>query len=199
MLASETRRSVGRPREFDEESVLEAAMDVFWQKGYEATSLADLCEATGLHKGSLYQAFGDKHQLFMQALSHYSEKEFQSVMAIVSDSKSPLENIKTVVYAVANMADEAHGCLIINSMVELAPHDEEVRAAVHSFAERRLKAMIKMIGAAQKTGEIRSELDAMMLARQLLMTLAGAAAVVKGVLKSNEIIGVLDTMIDSWT
>lgn len=54
---------VGRPRQFDEEQVLDAAMKAFWAKGYESTSLADLVEVTGLHKGSLYQAFGDKHTL----------------------------------------------------------------------------------------------------------------------------------------
>ena len=59
MAQKATSRSVGRPREFDEEAALEAAMDAFWAKGYEATSMADLCNCTGLHKGSLYQAFGD--------------------------------------------------------------------------------------------------------------------------------------------
>ena len=73
MVEAHAKRSVGRPREFDEEAALEAAMDAFWQKGYEATSLSDLCTCTGLHKGSLYQAFGDKHQLFMRALLHYAD------------------------------------------------------------------------------------------------------------------------------
>ena len=68
-----TSRSVGRPREFDEEAALEAAMDAFWAKGFEATSMTDLCNCTGLHKGSLYQAFGDKHTLFLKALKHLSE------------------------------------------------------------------------------------------------------------------------------
>ena len=62
---------MARPREFDIDHVLNAAMHAFWQRGYEATSLADLMEATGLQKGSLYKAFGDKHSLFMQALNRY--------------------------------------------------------------------------------------------------------------------------------
>ena len=62
---------VGRPRQFDEEQVLDAAMKAFWANGYEATSLADLVSVTGLHKGSLYQAFGDKHSLFVQTLNRY--------------------------------------------------------------------------------------------------------------------------------
>jgi len=63
MIKSLTGRPVGRPREFDEEAVLEAAMDAFWRKGYEALSLVDLCQCTCLNKASLYRVFGDKHQL----------------------------------------------------------------------------------------------------------------------------------------
>ncbi len=79
MSAARDKRPVGRPREFDEDSVLEAAMEVFWRKGYEATSLADLCDCTGLHKGSLYQTFGSKHDLFMKALKHYIDRQFAQV------------------------------------------------------------------------------------------------------------------------
>ena len=61
-------------------------MDAFWAKGYEATSMADLCTCTGLHKGSLYQAFGDKHSLFMNALKHYSDREFREVAAVAFQS-----------------------------------------------------------------------------------------------------------------
>ena len=62
---------VGRPREFDVDKALDAAMQAFWAKGYEATSMADLMAATGLHKGSIYGAFGDKHALFVEALTRY--------------------------------------------------------------------------------------------------------------------------------
>ena len=62
---------VGRPRQFDVDQTLDAAMRAFWARGYEATSMADLMAATGLHKGSLYQAFGDKHALFIEALKRY--------------------------------------------------------------------------------------------------------------------------------
>ena len=82
MKRNSTSREVGRPREVDEDAVLEAARDAFWQKGYEATSLADLCQCTGLHKGSLYQSFGDKHALFMRALQRYAQAQFSEVAAV---------------------------------------------------------------------------------------------------------------------
>jgi len=199
MAQAELNRSVGRPREFDEEAVLEAAMDAFWRHGYEATSLADLCCCTGLHKGSLYQAFGDKHQLFMRALKHYSDREFHAVQAVIGPLQSPLERIRAAVRKICDDAGSEKGCMMVNSVVELAPHDPEVKAAVRSFGELRLHAMAEMIAAAQQAGELRAELDAQQLARQLLMTLAGAAALRKGLLSPQDVVETIDGVIDAWT
>ena len=199
MAKAQSQRSVGRPREFDEEQVLEAAMDAFWSRGYEATSLADLCDCTGLHKGSLYQAFGDKHQLFMLSLRHYADNEFREVMAAAFNSDSPLQNIRAAIHKICDDAGNDKGCMMINSMVELAPHDPEVKAALQSFGEQRLRAMTDLISKAQQAGEIRAEQDPYKLARQLMLTLAGSAAMVKGYMDGAEIVEALDELIDSWT
>ena len=191
-------RPVGRPREFDEESVLEAAMQAFWKRGYEATSLAELCNCTGLNKGSLYQAFGDKHSLFMRALAYYADKEYREVIAVISESASPLENIRAVIAKICDDAGSDKGCMMINSMVELAPHDPEVRAMLQSFGEKRMQGLAGLIAAAQQSGEIRAGQDARELARQLMMTLAGAAAMTKGFLTNAEIEATFSTLIDSW-
>ncbi len=81
-------------------------MEAFWRNGYEATSVADLCTCTGLHKGSLYQAFGDKHQLFMRSLKHYSDRTFSETAVVAFQSDSPLENIRAVMHKVVNDAVE---------------------------------------------------------------------------------------------
>ena len=198
MAETSATRSVGRPREFDEDNVLEAAMDAFWNKGYEATSLADLCDCTGLHKGSLYQSFGDKHELFMRALHHYSDKEFREVMAVAFDSDSPLQNVRAVVHKVCESAMDCKGCLVINSMVELSPHDDQVKATVNSFAEKRLRVMQEMIGKARDAGEIRDDLDPERLAKQLMVTMAGVAATTKSFLGTEDGVKVLDELIDLW-
>ena len=199
MVEARTKRSVGRPREFDETAALEAAMDAFWQKGYESTSLSDLCTCTGLHKGSLYQAFGDKHELFMRALTHYAQSEFDEVMAVVQQQESALGRVRAAVGKICDDAGNEKGCMMINSMVELAPHDPEVKAALKQFGEQRLGAMTQMIAEAQQAGEIRAELRPDELARQLMITLAGAAAMVKGFLGPDEILAVVDNVITSWT
>ncbi len=173
-------------------------MVAFWTKGYEATSMVDLCSCTGLHKGSLYQTFGDKHQLFMDALKHYSDSEFREVAAVAFQSDSPLENIRAAINKICDDAGHDRGCLVINSMVELAPHDPKVRAAVKGFAEQRLRVMTDMIGKAQQQGEIRVNQEPHKLARQLMMTLAGGAVMVKGLVEADDIRETLHDLIDSW-
>jgi len=199
MVKTLTSRPVGRPREFDEEQVLAAAMEAFWRKGYEATSLADLTECTRLNKASLYRVFGDKHQLFMSALKNYSDIEFRETTAVVSEHASPLTNLRAVVRKVYEDADSDKGCLMINSMVEMAPHDPEVKLMLKNFGEQRLLAVQGMVALAQTVGEIRPELDPQKLAVSLMIAFAGSATMIKGFMPNEQIVENLENLIDSWT
>jgi len=174
-------------------------MEAFWRKGYEATSLVDLTESTGLNKASLYRVFGDKHALFISALKNYADMEMREVMAVAFDSDSPLTNIRAVVDKVTTDFAHEKGCLMINSLVELGPHDAEVAQMLQAFAEQRIGAMTQMIGQAQKAGEIRAELEPARLAQGLMITLAGSAAMAKGYMARELIIDNLENLIDSWT
>ena len=199
MAETVQNRSVGRPREFDEDDVLDCAMNAFWRKGYEATSMSDLCNCTGLHKGSLYQSFGDKHHLFMRSLENYADKQFSRVASVVHQSDSPLENIRAAVDKICDDAGSDKGCLMVNSLVELAPHDAEVKATLQAIGEKRVRFMMDLIGKAQEAGEIRPEQDPYKLARQLMVTLAGVAAMAKGFLEKDDISEIIDELFDSWT
>ena len=199
MATTHSNRSVGRPREFDEEQVLEAAMGAFWRKGYEATSLVDLTDATGLNKASLYRVFGDKHQLFLSALKNYADIEFRETTAVVSELASPLTNLRAVIGKICEDAGSDKGCMMINSMVELAPHDPPVKALLQDFGEQRTEAVQGMISAAQTAGEVRADLDPAKLARSLMITLAGSAAMVKGFMPKDLIVENLVNLVDSWT
>ena len=197
MADKQSHRSVGRPREFDEETVLGAAMDAFWRQGYEATSLADLCDCMGLHKGSLYQTFGDKHQLFMKALQHYIDSLFRDIAAAAYSSSSPLENIRSVMRTAVNRTVEDQGCLMVNTLVELAPHDPEVKAALQAVAARETRMMSDLVAKAQQAGEIDSAHDPERVARQLMVTLAGIGATIKGFIDSDEAMQTMDDTIAS--
>ncbi len=199
MVKTLTGRPVGRPREFDEEQVLAAAMDAFWRKGYEATSLVDLTECTCINKASLYRVFGDKHLLFKAALKNYADTEFRETTSVVSADASPLANIRAVVKKVSDDADSDKGCMMINSMVELAPHDPEVKQMLQGFGEQRLQAIQDMIAQAQAADEIRTELDPHKLAMSLMIAFAGSAAMVKGFIPNESIVENLENLIESWT
>ena len=199
MVKTLTGRPVGRPREFDEETVLAAAMEAFWRKGYEATSLADLTACTGLNKASLYRVFGDKHELFKAALKNYSDIEYREVLKVISEAKSPLENIRAVVHKITTDFAHEKGCMMTNSMVELAPHDPEIKQMLQEFGEKRVQALTGMIAQAQQAGEVRPELEPMKLAVSLMIALSGSAAMVKGFMPNEIIVANLDDLIDSWT
>jgi TetR/AcrR family transcriptional repressor of nem operon len=173
-------------------------MDAFWAKGYEATSMSDLCCCTGLHKGSLYQAFGDKHSLFMSALKHYADTEFHETAAVLKETNTPLENIRAAIDKIMEDAGSEKGCMMINSMVELAPHDPEVRKTLQGFAGQRLHVMADMIGRAQESGEISSTTEPHKLAQQLMMSLAGGAALVKGFVPAKDIREALHDIVNAW-
>ena len=173
-------------------------MDAFWAKGYEATSMADLCACTGLHKGSLYQAFGDKHKLFMDALKHYADSEFHETTAVLRESSTPLENLRAVVNKICEDASGEKGCMMINSMVELAPHDPAVKAALQGFGQQRMQAITEMVAMAQASGELSVKKEPQKLALQLMMTLAGGAAMVKGSVSSADYAETMNDLLDSW-
>ena len=97
---------VGRPREFDADEALDAAMGAFWAKGYESTSLSDLTAATGLHKGSLYQAFGDKHSLFIEALRRYLNEMLRRNREALEAGATPLEGLRDLAHALVDLASE---------------------------------------------------------------------------------------------
>lgn len=116
----------GRPRSFDEGAALDAAMMVFWQKGFEATSLDDLTKAMGLSRSSFYGAFGCKQDLFLRAVEHYSRSGLSRLKAVADTSDGdPVEAMMT---ALSNPEGGQDGCLLVNCITELAPHDEQVAA-----------------------------------------------------------------------
>jgi len=109
---------MARPREFSDDDVVNAAMELFWLKGYEATSTQDLCEHTGLGRGSLYNAFGSKHELYTQALRRYAEVGFQAQVEILGRPGTAKDRLRAFMNKVidCDLADPDHrGCLSVNA------------------------------------------------------------------------------------
>ncbi len=130
---------MARPRQFDEEQVKEALMNVFWDKGYEATSMQDLVAATGLLKGSLYGAFGDKRALYMIALNHYDRTRIQAGVDMLAGQGTGQEKVKQLFDSVIESVKAgvfAGGCLLCNASVEMAPVDKAVESSVKRTLRR---------------------------------------------------------------
>ncbi|TVT25169.1 helix-turn-helix transcriptional regulator, partial [Amycolatopsis rhizosphaerae] len=143
-----------RPRKFDEDQAVEAAMRAFWAQGYEATSTQDLCEATGLGRSSIYNTFASKHDLFRRALTRYVELMSGAHLAVLRDEKRPaLERVRAWLAMVIDGEFENRrdgrsvGCFAVNTTVEMAGRDEEADRVLHRDLELRLDALRSLISA----------------------------------------------------
>ncbi len=175
---------MARPREFDEEEVLEAAMVAFWERGYEATSVADLMTATGLQKGSLYKAFGDKRRLFDRALERYLEAGVEATQECFAEMVDPRSAIrcwlKHLFRPSASTNGDRRGCFAVNAFVELAPHDHELADRLAGHFDGLRAVLAEVIAQGQRDGQFRNDVAAKQLA-EVLMTLAvGALASARG-------------------
>lgn len=165
-----------RPREFQEEKVLEDAMEAFWTHGYNATSMRQLVTATGILAGSLHQAFGGKRELFLAALDHYIQRSLDGLSAALARDGSVLGNIRECLHYVAcdnNPGERAKGCLVVNTAAELAPHDPEVTAKVRTMFRRMEDLFAGALTRAQEDGEVPEDKDIRALARYLVIFIEG--------------------------
>ena len=151
-----------RPREFEEEEVVSKAMDVFWTHGYDATSIIDLMDATGLAKGSIYKGFGDKKNLFMLSLDSYLAAANASLLECDASSGSgreALERVFTGVVEMSTCGGVRRGCLSVNSAIELGPHDPDVRNRLRRNTRQKEKTFAHIIRRGVADGTLRDNLD----------------------------------------
>lgn len=173
---------MARPKEFVPDEVLGKAMDVFWRKGYEATSVEDLVSHMGINRGSLYETFGDKHQLFCAALDRYCRELMGSRFTALTRSASPLRALREFfqyVVTVAGTEAAKRGCLVTNSAMELAPHDQatgkRISMALSWVEDRFYDTLVR----ARAAGELDQSKDLRALARALTCLHQGLAVMVK--------------------
>ena len=175
---------MARPRKFVEDQVIEAARDQFWGHGYAGTSLDDLVAVTGLGRGSLYGAFGDKHTIFMRALDEYSTATMAAVRAELRDSaESAYDRLVGHIRSMArvNATDsKRRGCLTAKSAAELGATDKAVARGVKRFLDTYRSELAETIAAAQREGHLDSAVNSRDLAALVLAILRGMEALRKG-------------------
>lgn len=161
---------MARPREFDEGAVLDAAVQCFWSRGYEATSVRDLIEKTGIAGASLYNAFGDKRALYQKALDRYVEDGVSERMRRC-EALEPYDAIANFFGEILarSLADREHkGCMLVNAALDVAPYDPDLQAIVAAVLSRIEAFFLRCIEAGQSTGAIAKAQSADNLARHLL-------------------------------
>jgi TetR/AcrR family transcriptional repressor of nem operon len=166
---------MARPREFDEEAVLDAAVQCFWARGYEATSIRDLIEKTGITGASLYNAFGDKRALYQRALDHYVE---DSVVDRIRrcEALAPREAIGAFFAEIVRRSLDDHqhkGCMLVNAALDVAPNDPGFQRIVAAVLIRVEQFFLGRIEAGQVDRTITRSLAAKTLAQHLLGVLMG--------------------------
>jgi AcrR family transcriptional regulator len=171
---------MARPRTFDEDRAIEAAMRAFWSTGFEATSTEDLCEATGLGRSSIYNTFKSKRNLFEKALRRYMESKTASAIELLESTLPAQEKVRTLLWqSIDTETGDPTGCLVVNSMVELAPHDPEIAKQLQRDHGRRLEALRTAIDVGRRDGEIDADKDPLVLAHFIVATISGMRVVAR--------------------
>ncbi|WP_027857290.1 TetR/AcrR family transcriptional regulator [Marinobacterium jannaschii] len=163
---------MARPAEFVREEVLDKAMEVFWRTGYSGTSVTDLVKATSLKPGSLYGAFNSKRGLFMEVIDTYTNRGLNNAKTCLNSTENPLDAIHLYFdhFCSDLAADEiGKGCFIINTLLELATEDDEIRIRITDYLNEIEGEFISTLEKAKAAGQISAAKDPASLAK-LLMT-----------------------------
>ncbi|MFC3748333.1 TetR/AcrR family transcriptional regulator [Paenibacillus sp. GCM10012306] len=171
-----------RQREFDEGKALDAAMRVFWEKGFEASSLNDLTSEMGIQRPSLYAAFGDKKQLFETALRKYTQLHASGIRAKLQKGTTVKESFCFLLEGIVEeeyAEGPSKGCFCINTMVELAPHDEKFEILTREHQMYLAAIFQERIEQGVHAGELAGDTNIKALAQGLVITLIGLTVMMK--------------------
>ncbi len=171
---------MGRSKEFEENTVLQRAMEVFWQQGYEKTSMSDLVEQMGIHRKSLYDTFGDKHSLYLKAMDRYEEYSTAKLKSETLRAKTAYQAIQYIFdYIIEGNEDKHCGYLFVNAATEMGPWDQEVLKKTEEAFSQTENFIAEIIKIGQENGEFSCRFDDEVLGEVLHNSLLGLRVLVK--------------------
>ena len=171
-----------RPKEFNPDDAIEKAMQVFWHKGYEATSMEDLLSAMDLNRGSLYDTFGDKRQLFLKVIDRYCTTFVGSKFSLLDQPGPALPTLRRFISGMieGGLADpQRRGCLIANTVMELSPHEKEIAGTLRQALNMAEDTFFKVLARAKQQGELKHDKDPRALAHFLTTMMQGTIVMIK--------------------
>ena len=193
----------GRPRNFDPDAALDRALEVFWQHGFQAASLADLTAAMGLSKPSLYAAFGDKESLYLKALERYVALQVAQHTAIFDtepDARQALEKFLRTMAALLADPTPPCGCLIVNGMADcgLASTPPAIEQALRKAVQGSEARLHRQFMRAQRDGQLAAKINAGDLAAFFTSLLAGLGVLAKSGAKQAKLDGIINAAMGAW-
>lgn len=171
---------MARTKEFDPEATLDAALELFWLRGYEATSMADLVAHLGIGRASIYATYGGKHELYLAALDRYVRTKDADVVELLSQPGPVLPAIRALLQLYASQDEPRRGCMVVNAAGELLPGDPTVARKVEASWDMLETALASALTRARAAGELAAGKDPRALARFLLVLLQGLRVAGKG-------------------
>ena len=171
-------------KSFDESDVIDHAMNLFWEKGYAATTISDITERTGLKRGSLYNAFDGKDDLFFRSLQQYCQAPRQQLLAQLEKIESPSAAIRKLFQTIVNdtLADpDKKGCMLVNTALECSHQDERIKKLIAEGFKEMTSFFERKISEGQELGEIKSSAGPKKTAKALLSCVIGIRVLGRGV------------------
>ena len=174
-IARQNDDMVGPNKQFDHDETLNKALRLFWEQGYEATSMQALVDAMGINRASMYQTFGNKHELFVASIERYMEGTLSSLTQLLEKPGSALANLQDFFEEVVGQSVQGkmQGCFINNTAVELGPHDAKLAEKIRQVWEKFENVFATLLQRAINEDEIKSDCDAHQLAQLLNINLQG--------------------------
>src|SRR5262245_61029779 len=171
-----------RPKKFNPDDALDRAMQVFWHKGYEATSMEDLLRAMELNRGSLYDTFGDKRKLFVKVMDRYCTTFVGPKLSLLDQPGPALPTLRRFIIGMVEggLADpQRRGCFISNTVMELSPHEKEIAGTLRQALKMAEDAFFKVLARAEHQGELRGDKNLRALAHFLTTMMQGIVVMIK--------------------
>ena len=194
------RLIVGRTKSFDENEILNKALEVFWKKGFNATSVQDLVDHLGINRASIYDTWGDKQNLYLESLKRYRQQTSGWLLQQIRSEKSALQIIRDFLTGTIDQGlhdPEQLGCFLVNATTELANSNQDVRLIFNENKKTVEKVLNELIIEGQESGEIATKHSSEALARFLFNTLTGIRVTAKGDMSEKELNEVVDVTLSA--
>ena len=199
MDEAKSTKKAGRPRGFCLEEALETALQIFWRKGYEGTSMSDLTGAIGVNRPSLYAAFGSKEELFRRVLEHYAERYGPDFSAALTQptGRGVVEALLSV-YAREWAASEAPGCLLVRGALVCSDESNAIRIELTARREAMVNALRVRFEHAQADGDFPANARPADMARYVVTVMNGLSVQAAGGAGADDLRGVAEIALGAW-